>query len=216
MKTDYHIIGIQRSGTNYLETLIRDNFDGVALYAARSVWKHSVDIPTLYKGETPTILIHKNPYTWIESIAWRNTVDWLKTQKKYPADEAPEDKDFCVGPKNLNMINLIMTWRDFHDTWHFNNNDSKKLIKIKYEDFLIEKTREERLDAIQREFNWKKRHNNWVNPKRGAISQSRRYTESDELYYIAGVPKYLTKKQIDKINEILGKDNILAMGYTVL
>lgn len=216
MKTDYHIIGIQRSGTNYLETLVKNNFDDVIRHASRGVWKHSVDFPDLYKGDNPTIVIHKNPYTWVESIAWRNTVDWLKTQKKYPADESPEDKDFCIGPKKLNMVNLILTWRDFHNTWHFNNNLSKKLIKIKYEDLLIDKSREEQLELIQREFNWKKRTNKWVNPKRGTISQSKTYTESDEAYYIAGKPKHLTRKQIDKINEILGKDYILAMGYSIL
>ena len=74
----------QRSGTNYLETLIASNFldAGNCLITDDSyAWKHTTDIKTVIKKYHSNemhnhihILTSKSPYKWIESIK-RNPVD---------------------------------------------------------------------------------------------------------------------------------------------
>jgi len=95
------IIGIQRSGTNFLSTLLEDNYDVTSIDTGQNrkpgdpreyFWKHSykpeqyIDgtdnsssvvvsgIEKLKKDKIPTILITKNPYFWVESIK-RNSGD---------------------------------------------------------------------------------------------------------------------------------------------
>lgn len=207
----YYMFGLQRSGTNFLEDLVKNNFNGKKLNDQRKSWKHSIDVPPLYDENTPTLIIHKNPYTWIESISLRNNVDWIKTQKKYPADQKT-DSCFMIGEKqSMNVINLALTYRHFHETWLDRNH-----YEMKYEDLLVDKPRENILDQIREKYALQRAHKNWLIPKRGSVSQSRDYNANREEYYIRGVPQTLTEKQIAKVNEIIGASLIRKMGYDVL
>jgi hypothetical protein len=205
------MFGLQRSGTNFLEDLVKNNFNGKKLNDQRKSWKHSIDVPSIYDENTPTLIIHKNPYTWIESISLRNNVDWIKTQKKYPADQKT-DSCFMIGEKqSMNIINLALTYRHFHETWLDKNH-----YEMKYEDLLVDKPREIILDQIREKYALQRTHKNWLIPKRGSVSQSRDYNANREEYYIRGVPQTLTGKQIAKVNEIIGVSLIRKMGYDVL
>lgn len=210
---NYFIFGLQRSGTNYLEQLINQNFKGNRCNRANRCWKHSINIPDGYVKNSPTFIIHKNPYTWIESICFRNSVDWLKTQKTYPAEEGPEE--LRLGSNNINIENLAKTYKHFYNTWIYENKTSELSYVIKYENLLMQSSREKILNDISSRHLPVRKLNGWINPQRGRISQSKDYDEAREKYYLSMEPKRLNEFHISRVNNIL--DNVIdALGYTKL
>jgi hypothetical protein len=213
-KKEYYIFGLQRSGTNFIENIMSKNFEVRKLNANTSAWKHSIDVPSTYKRRIPTIVAYKNPYTWVESLGLRNCVDWKKRQTKYPADEECAH-EYKIGEHNFNIINLAKTYHHFYTTWFVNNPCENRII-IKYEDFLVEKLRSNKLEEIAQAFSLNKKYEQWDIPKRGKVSQSRDYDENREKYYLAMKPSNLTPRHIEAINTHVGEDLIKKMGYTVL
>lgn len=189
------MFGLQRSGTNYLEQLLKLNF-GIQK-ANRN--KHSVIVPNNYTDSNlPTFVIYKNIYTWLESICMRNRVDWLKIQLMYPADE-PISSDLKLG--GLNIINIAKTYYTFLKNW-----EKEPVYFIKYEDLLFKDSREKILNDIEKKFNLRRKNNKWLNVDYGKVSQSPNYNSQIENYYKNMQPKYLNEFQINKIKQI--KQNI--------
>lgn len=207
---EYHLFGLQRSGTNYLEQLIKSNFHATRKDPRnnewRNYWKHSIDIPNGFSKDKPTLIIYKNPYTWVESICLRRNVDWTRSQKTYPAKEGPEE--LRLGKESLNVENIAKTYKHFCNTWIWNKPQASKYIVIRYEDLLIENTREEILSEIQ----FPRKSDQWINPQRGKVSLSRDYDEQREQYYLSMKPTQLSNKHIDAINGVL-QDDIIKLGY---
>lgn len=209
---DTYIFGLQRSGTNFLQTLMMANFKSGYANSKKHSWKHLMEVhpqDKIIKG-LPILIIVKNPYTWIESIAFRNTVDWLSKQKKYPADDVtdvPENIKVGKPGKLLNPIALAKTWKEHYENWIFHPPDyiSSKSMVIKYEELLEEKSRNHIMETINTRygFNADKVKNPWHTPARGKISQSKDYTIDREKYYLEGKPSSLTPIQIQAINTVL-------------
>lgn len=215
---NYFDFGLQRSGTNFIEQIIQTNFGGQRQNRHKAGWKHFIDPPELWTGQHATFLIYKNPYTWVESICFRNTVDWIKTQRKYPALEGPVD--LKLGPKNINVEALAKTYRHWHDKWILNpkpNANYDNVVIIKYEDLLREQKRNQILESIQLKFNsQRKKPNQWIIPQRGKVSQSRDYDKERESYYLDMKPQKLQKQHIDCINNLVGTDLIASLEYDIL
>lgn len=192
--------------------------NGQAGVANGSTWKHSIDVPSGFDKTKPTIILYKNPYTWVESIAYRNQVDWVKRQTLYPVTEECDD-DYKIGPNNFNLINLCKTYQHFHRTWVMNNPCEIRMI-IKYEDLLDDKKRSHIMHQIKDEFMFQRStpagQTGWFIPPKGKVSQSKDYTPDRESYYISMKPKHLNKKQIDKVNEVIGNQMIKQLGYVIL
>lgn len=211
----YYTFGLQRSGTNFLETLFKINYKQEILNRQTlGSWKHSIDIPKSYKPQIPTVIIHKNPYTWVESIAMRNHVDWLKTQKTYPADE-PTIPELQVGDCSMNITNLAKTYRHFHLNW-LDRYEIPKYLVIRYEDLLIDTTRSFIMQQVETAFEWSRKNDNIIVPNNGAVSQSNDYNDERQIYYLGGEPSFLTDRQIEEINNVVGRGLIMKMGYQIL
>lgn len=152
---DYYIFGLQRTGTNYIEILLHRNFVTRKLNPGSRAWKHSINHPDGYQKNQPTVIIYKNPYTWIESLCLRNTVDWLKRQRDYPADEKPSGA-LLFGPKNLNVVNLAKTYAHWVDSWALNEDiiERRNTIIVMYEDLLDDKKRDLILTNVMNTFSW--------------------------------------------------------------
>lgn len=214
----FHVFGLQRSGTNYLETLIGQNF---VCHGKNGGWKHAINPHPLrkYDPEAPLFIIRKNPYKWIESIAIRNRVDYVKRQTKYPANDFSNlPKIFSVGNKHLNPVNMALTWRDWYINWH---EKAHPLIKsnsvtVRYEDLLKEKSRIAFLQTLQSRFHYDIRTKDWVNPHK--VSMSRDFSEEMVKYYLNEtlVPGIFNKEKLQLVNEAIGKDIIEKAGYIVL
>ena len=211
---NYFIFGLQRSGTNFLEQIMTRNFGANKQNRNNACWKHNIDPPEGWQSQRPTFIIYKNPYTWIESICFRNTVDWIKRQKKYPANEGPDE--LRLGPQHINIKNLALTYKHFHDSWIPKNEDNKNIMVIRYEDLLIEKERTKILTKINTDFYQKRKSNQWIVPQKGTVSQSGDYNEERENYYLNMQPNELNEYHISVITEVLGEDLITSLRYDVL
>lgn len=133
------IAGLQRSGTNYAQHLINKNVDVNVFWIPYetnngdySLWKHNINPLTKELIDSNnidgTILIIKNPYSWVESICFRNCMDIIDVYgDKYGLlQEGSEQK--------INIRNLIRFYKNFYINW-LNTN----AYLIKYEDLLSDK-----------------------------------------------------------------------------
>lgn len=210
---NYYIFGIQRSGTNLMERIMSNSVQARKLNTQKVCWKHDINMPSTYDKETPTIIIYKNPYTWVESLCNRNRVDWIQTQKRYPADKGPVE--LRAGKNNLNVQALAKTYSHFHHTWIFSNPDINSFI-IKYED-MLQPQKHKILNDMAAKFNIKNGQEiNWRIPQYGKVSQSADYDKERERYYLDQKPSMLTKQQIEAITNAIGPDNIQKLGYVPL
>lgn len=209
----FYIFGLQRSGTNFVENIMRVNFKSAKLNRGihHNTWKHSIDVPDGYDPSHFTIVIHKNPYTWIESISLRSNVDWEQTQTTYPARQI-EDRRFVLGEKRkFNVLNLCRTYKHFHDTWL-----PRADLVIRYEDMLVTETRNKILEKIENSFERTFPQKEWSIPQKGAISLSKDYNDDREKYYIAGKPQHMNDRTIFMVNRIITTELISDLGYDVL
>lgn len=64
---ELHVVGCRRTGTNYLEVVLEDNFD-VEVYAHEAGWKHGLLDPGTRADLDGFVLIAKDPYAWLPSM----------------------------------------------------------------------------------------------------------------------------------------------------
>jgi len=193
MNKEYYIFGLQRSGTNFLRTIIDTNFEVEYQNTHQINWKHNVIPPKEWDKNIPTIIIYKDIYMWIESIAFRNPADIIKTQKEYLLDIL-KFGDMSVGNDNLNLNNLVKLYNDFMENWSKEN-----VFWIKYEHLLEENKLINILKELENTFDFKKNKTYLQIPDKGSIYQSPDYSFEREKYYILGEPHYLSQEQCDFI-----------------
>src|SRR6056300_732279 len=116
--------GLQRSGTNFATSIFSNVTDCVHPYH-----KHSIRDETIPVNCHKVFCIIKNPYTWVESICFRNQVD---IKKYFPFYKLHNEKDY-LGPHHINLKELCRLYQDFYMSWI--TLDKTKLIH--YEDLLI-------------------------------------------------------------------------------
>ena len=150
---EIQILGLQRSGTNFLQRLIMDNYSIDCTGDYFLLWKHVYNpLKTMkHHGQSycnlvrhnlkfmkyhgfRTALVTKNPYFWLESVK-RNPVDaddldW----GMFRPDENTEDKVKLGFLGDMDLKKVCKIWVDFHEYWIENSFDS--LVKLRYEDLL--------------------------------------------------------------------------------
>lgn len=206
----YFLFGLQRSGTNFLERTMTKNFNSSRTNSTHkgNCWKHSLDLPSGYNKTVPTLVIYKNPYTWVESLCLRNCVDWEKTQTKFPVTEGPVK--LRLGPKHFNVVQLAKTYKYWCDTWVLSDLPNRYIIR--YEDLL----HQDRFDYILSELSkilQEKKKDSWHVPPKGAVPQSKNYTAARELYYKEMKPTELKEFHIAAIRDIIGPDYMEKLRY---
>lgn len=117
------INGIQRSGTNFACKIHKNSSDYSFPY-----WKHDPKLEGIDPDCTKVFCIIKNPYTWVESICFRNPVDIVKW---FPSQHLKDHKDH-LGPHQINLKRLCITYKLFYASW-LNYNKTKL---IHYEQLL--------------------------------------------------------------------------------
>jgi hypothetical protein len=216
MVKNNYIFGLQRTGTNYLSELLWRNFNSRNLNRQSEAWKHSIEPyePEIINPYCLIFCIRKNPYLWVESLCIRNHVDWLYRQTDYPADERDVSEDYLLGEERLNIINLAKTYRDWACNWCVNGCDYP-VRYIRYEDLLDDLELDYFLNSLAKPMGFKRPVDGWRLVMPGEVSQSRNFTERMKEAYELQKPQYLTRKQIDAINDTIGKDLIKSLGYRV-
>lgn len=194
------INGLQRTGTNYALKLFQQNIPNVEFYDyADPQWKHDFFQGRFLNNLPNKILtIIKHPYSWIESICFRNCVD-IKTY--FPNYYLHTTQDGC-GIFQINLKNLCELYYDWYNTWL----NIPQVNLIQYERLLTE--RDVRKNMI-RIFN--------INLKRivipNNIPQSYDFVHERKELYKNYKTQYLNDSQKQIIKDSLPKDFLKRINY---
>jgi len=206
--------GLQRSGTNYFEGLMYRHFEVWCRNRGTGPhWKHSLQMPGEITDEFMYFVISKNPYTWIESIAFRSPMDYIERQRLYPADDRNIDTDLLAGKKQLNVLNMARTWNHFHRNW-MEISPNPRILVLKYEDLLDLKHKA--LVSIGLYFDLPMRENASQYHSMETSILDRQMDNNKKQYYASQAPKHLSEVQVSAISEVLERDVMKYCGYTVL
>ena len=208
------VFGLQRSGTNFLETFIRENFRQLNIVNtdSRYIWKHSYEFD-LNKIDSTAIhaVIMKSPYSWIESIC-RKKVDILK-RRPFLAENKNNKNENISG---VNIPELAKLWSNYV-TWFFSD-EVQKIIKpeiFQYE-FLIEnnKNLQAFAEKLKHRYDLETVYNSVQNIKAPLkVSQSDKWTDERKLMYINGQLKILQWEHVEFINTNIANNVFEMTGY---
>jgi len=237
----YFQFGIQRSGTTIIDRIIRDNWgywkaNDCGDYKPepylpqpqdKSIWKHHIDIPPRLPENAPVILVYKNPYTWAESMACRNGMGnggWNSSWGHEHLNLYPQPKpgwNNISVPKmgTCNIGQIMYVYQHWFNTWlEYHKQNPETSVLIKYEELLVDESRQRIFNDIADKFNWP-RVDNIIMANHAGSSQP--MTEERTQYYLNGRPTHDMffqhgNRYIQSINDILGKDFIASLGYEIL
>lgn len=101
--------GLQRSGTNFLEGLMYRYFEVWWRNGGSGLkWKHSLEMAP-FEDDMFYLIIAKNPYSWVESIAYRNPLSYKKPETSIldrKQDSSKTEYYLSEKPKNLTDIQI--------------------------------------------------------------------------------------------------------------
>ena len=220
----FKIYGQMRTGTNYISTLLLNNFLDTTVFMNVGGWKHGklieypnkfqllnrVDINTknnieiyntidLFKNNNVNFLvIVKNPYMWIKSISIFTNDD--------------------ITPKFVK--NYITQWNNIYSNYK-NYIESGKAYLVKYETLLQEP--HETLDKIKNKFNLIKKNseynieNNILSANSDSnIGRTIKIVFDKKKYISPNIPDYLSNDIIHIINENIDKTLMKFYNYDLV
>ena len=206
--------GLQRSGTNYLEGLMYRYFEVWCRNGGSGPkWKHSLEMAP-FEDDMFYLVIAKNPYLWVESIAFRNPMDFIEKQKLYSAGEV-SSPELMAGPNKINVINAAKTWNHFYNNWK-SFVSYEKVYCVKYEDLLVEEKRKSILDDIHVKFDceWRNEPHKYKSRETGILDKKQDHKKTE--YYLFEKPERLTDTQIKAISENIDREIFEFFGYVHL
>lgn len=242
------IFGLQRSGTNFAEQLVKRNIKGITIANTWSkplgIWKHSydidnssgtrnqragnsagnrIDVAKFHKigTEITSWYIHKNPYSWIESICTKN----VDIRRHYPWVVHGDMKKHNVGNDNdqqtkfelkgLNVSALAKLYAE-HTAWWYNLCQHRKIFHLSYEDLIRSiKHTEIGLKAFA-EFNKFELVNQDKIDIPDKVGQSDKFNEESRNKYKRVQLSLLNWDQVVKINNILNHEHTHWQGYEII
>ena len=208
-QNNFYTVGLQRSGTNFISDTLKINFklesDLALVPFTHESWKHRIEVPSNIK-DFPIIVVWKHPYHWVESLGWRNQVDWVHTQNKYPVVDMNENMMIGKEGQKISIVSLCKTWVDFYNNWWFNLEPTikERTVLVKYEDIL--KTPDRVLKTISNKFEWKANSNSYYIPKN--VSFSPDFNADNVNMYTTEGPSKLIQPHVDTIDSIVSPEFI--------
>jgi hypothetical protein len=143
---DFLIAGLQRTGTNYTETLLNKNID-CKFGWEDWYWKHNINPPNLalfrQYNLRGIVLCVKNPFAWIESVCFRNFTDLYESYGVYYDMNDKSSLYFENDEKIFNVKALVKLYNEYYHNWLNNTQVSvhianyEKILKSP-ESFLID------------------------------------------------------------------------------
>ena len=120
------VVGLQRTGTNYVERLLNDSVEGIDFRGyvrdgGQNYSKH--EFPYIKEAVTNSIIkqdgfivVVKNPYMWVESICFRDVYSFLNS-KAYGVHtgtyKLKEETEIKVGDKRYNIFNILKLYKEY-------------------------------------------------------------------------------------------------------
>jgi len=211
---NYFLFGLQRTGTNYINQLIRENLYCRYINSCPHttvLWKHSITCPTNNIENIPTIVIYKNPYIWIESLCFRKKMDWCFTQKGFEALEGPEELMVGTSNNSLNIKILSQAYKKWYESWILPKD--KNIYIIKYEELLMKETREAHLKVISQILKPNKQKSIYEDIPMGEVFLSQDFDQKKLERYRKNETLYLNPNHKKIITETITKGIISSLGY---
>lgn len=108
------INGLQRSGTNFAKMLFANSVDYTYPY-----WKHDFKLEGIDPQCDKVICIIKNPYTWVESICFRDCVDIVSFHGQHHLHHRFDWDNTLhfIGNFNINLPRLCDVYKLFYTSW---------------------------------------------------------------------------------------------------
>lgn len=220
----FKIYGQMRTGTNYVSSLIKNNFSDTTVFMNIGGWKHGkiiefpndielvnkIDITTknnididktidLFKNNNVNFLvIVKNPYMWIHSISiFKNEIISSKFIKNY-----------------------IRQWNETYSNYK-DYIECGKVYLVKYETLLQEP--HETLDKIKNKFSLTKKNSEYILEDKvlkenndSTIGKTKNITFNKSKYISPNITIYLLNDMIQIINEHIDKTLMKFYDYDLL
>lgn len=129
---DIKIYGPIRSGTNFLEFLIRNNL-GVEPLVNQFAWKHSVFINEDIQAFNA--IMYKNVYAWTQSVyQYSKSTNFFKMPKNSMKSFIRSPFVFRERSANLDSANIVQFYNECYASWL---NSGAEKIFINYENLLL-------------------------------------------------------------------------------
>lgn len=222
------VLGPQRSGTNYLQFLLKRNFyhvkiiyeqfidtDGVNKH--EYIWKHTAypDRDKLLSKNVIHIGIIKNPYKWVESLERYSAdlTDNFGNWKKPMPDYKPAREQFYVEDKNGKKVDVehaIKLYNKFYNNWM--TQDKVTFSVIKYEDLLDDKT--DAYKQINHKTGLRIKSKPWADTDQ--VDQSELFTKERKNYYLNDSQTTLTDFQKEVIKNTVDQNLLRKFSYRLL
>jgi hypothetical protein len=207
------VFGPQRSGTNYIESLLKENFDNIRVrnHDSNYVWKHCA-YPQKFDNKLTSenninIVVYKNPYKWIESLIKYNgdLENKFGGKKEEYADKYKtlQEGDVIIKDgrnKNTNVGGACRLYNDFYTNWY--DYDKIDIMFVRYEDLLEDDKRAQFLEQIHSKYRLKRKGGGWVNPRK--VGQSDPWTpEKSQVYLQMDKFNVINQVHIDLVNKYI-------------
>jgi hypothetical protein len=188
--------------------LLRNTFSAGWLNGP-GTWKHSLEVPAeITKTQETVLLIYKNPYTWTESVVFREPADMLVCFHDYGLQDSSEP-EALAGRDSINLRRLAALYALHAERWLLLA-DRANVQVLRYEDVITYQGRE----RLQERLPVHRGRVQWQVPEAGSLFMSEGFQDSMIEYYLEGIPVRLTQQQLDLVNAIIPDTVFEKLCYT--
>jgi len=177
--TKFTVFCAQRSGSNYLQKLIEDNYENctsLEFKHTKRQWKHASFSPVWNKEIDFGILLAKHPIKWVNSCMRFNADMWKwwgvsMSSEWEVTDEFDRDLYFEYKGRHVSIPKMVDRWNKHYNSWM----EHSKCKFVWYPDLLEDRSRTVILDEIALENNLTHKPG-FVDPKR--VQHSDEFTDA--------------------------------------
>jgi len=216
---EFYIVGLHRSGTNYLYQLLKKNLNLELINNQNNfsdTWKHSSEVFKNYKENTPFIILYKPIYQWVESIVIRKP-DYdvnLLNQKLDKSNFITVENDIVINweEKSYTLSDLVNCYKQTYENWIINlpKDIKERCFIVNYNDILTD-SKIDVINNISKLFNIES-PSKFKEIEWGFVSQSKQDNRKTEKYKKDILDYYLNNKTtlsddyLKIIDKIIDKD----------
>ena len=216
---EFYIVGLHRSGTNYLYQLLKKNLNLKLINNQNNfsdTWKHSSEVFKNYKENTPFIILYKPIYQWVESIVIRKP-DYgvnLLNQKLDKSNFITVENDIVINweEKSYTLSDLVNCYKQTYENWIINlpKDIKERCFIVNYNDILTD-SKIDVINNISKLFNIES-PSKFKEIEWGSVSQSKQDNRKTEKYKKDILDYYLNNKTtlsddyLKIIDKIIDKD----------
>jgi hypothetical protein len=216
---EFYIVGLHRSGTNYLYQLLKKNLNLKLINNQNNfsgTWKHSSEVFKNYKENTPFIILYKPIYQWVESIVIRKP-DYgvnLLNQKLDKSNFITVENDIVINweEKSYTLSDLVNCYKQTYENWIINlpKDIKERCFIVNYNDILTD-SKIDVINNISKLFNIES-PSKFKEIEWGFVSQSKQDNRKTEKYKKDILDYYLNNKTtlsddyLKIIDKIIDKD----------